>query len=638
MELISMDDDVLFHTYRTDRSLISIDRDILGRENLPPMEEEEPVGPSLMEIEAPPPTPPPVKVEDVSSSLVATAAAYEKELALLEEVLREADNQKCRLRYAEIMDTMKIKFTGACKLLFEARIEQTNVHFARRFMLEMLSVDKRATKIVGLLNDWQALFLDAAHGLADHQHVTSLVSMIRDCYCDSLAVQKDEFLMRCLRTKKRGRTSDDARKNMPNCVNKLKKKNIPSLKTEVREWDVYPSLQWELLETTDDITSDNPTATGDKKRRKKQQQAATVVVKPEPIERGVISSISQEDLETLPHQYRVFLQTLMLMFDEHDWQHNYGSYMQRLRDVIYAPEETLPEWPLRGLFKSVLNMEACLVDAVEGIDCHGQFYQCCYSGEKIRDGDQVYRIRILEYDAKRFDDFTIKKVHPNREFDTAMVLDHLHTFLMKKECVGLAGVFPRDFDAVYKQKYKLGVAELVVTTTTPKSLQMKGKKRPVKPIKPVDLRFQSLETLCDAAVSADTQKEYYGRVLHYKREQTRIFQLLDQAREESLFLQLYHVTEPYSAFPLESESNTAFVSALLEQVIDLFALILHGQKVHASVLLSYLEEMVETRATTTTHKNVFATCLDMTQSPVFQENSFLYLSLFAYVFRYRTVM
>lgn len=321
---------------------------------------------------------------------------YAKEYALLRQL---EDEENLPRLYDYTTEDIIVEADAQCEWLLENDINinvmnNTNALARRNFEFELLCQDKRGAKIVALHDRFVEIALRADVSEAQFD------ALIAQTHKIAQNPAKDQFLLKCSEPKKRGRTSDADRLKTHNVIDALRKDYITAKKAG-------------------DTTTPN-------------------------------------DEIVLTDKYRVFLSLLRLFHDNAQTRDNYGLYLEKMNRLIaYVDRENI-EWPMRDLMRSILNMEACIgIDEIEiGEDANENAYYCSYSGERIKPGDSVYHIRILEYSHDRHKKWRIIKDRPIREFESPEFMNDVHVFFVKRHFVSLTGLWFRDFDEAYKTHHK----------------------------------------------------------------------------------------------------------------------------------------------------------------------------------------
>lgn len=305
----------------------------------------------------------------------------------------------------DIVDTAAAK----CELLLDTgdimvdNMDCTNKLIKKNLLFELICQDKKSAKIVAINDRLNEVLL------RPNQHPVSHEKLIAETHRISQNPATDELLISSSKPKKRGRTSDVDRLKTPHVIDALKKEYISSQKAS-------------------DIFSDQLV-----------HSSTTAAVEP-----------------VLTDKYKVFLAVLALVNDNIQCKENHGIYLQNMLNLVKSGVEGETHWPMRSLCRSILNMETCIgIKCIEDIRLdHGeQVYYCSYSGDTIVQGDDVYHIRILENSHERHKKWRITKSRPEREFEAPIFTDSIRVFFVKKSFVSLTGLFYRDFDASYKEKY-----------------------------------------------------------------------------------------------------------------------------------------------------------------------------------------
>ena len=265
-----------------------------------------------------------------------------------------------------------------CRPLLAKLAEQArHIHvlwhaFAARLVLEVLAADARGLKIRTTLAELEELYMRAAgHKVRGAKCNWANMDMVRalahQTTVESLNFAEDKFRIACANPKKRGRRTDEEKKNVPHILNAIKRKHIVSKK------------------------SPRPAGGG--------EQPAP----PQPA--------------PAPDFYPLWVKILAIFDACAPRADNHGWYLERLHRA--ARTLTAREWPLRGLVRSLLNMERVFerrrVTLTRDHDAiSGARFLCAYTGEPLAVGDEVWLVRVLVNSAKRQKKWYVKGKVPAR--------------------------------------------------------------------------------------------------------------------------------------------------------------------------------------------------------------------------------
>ena len=413
--------------------------------------------------------------------------------------------------------------------------------------------------------------------LREDPYSKDLTELIAKTYTTTQDPSHDQLLLKCAEPKKRGRTSDADRLKIPNRVDALRREYItPRKATEPPLSAVQMAL--------DAAESD---------------------------------------------KYKVFMAILRLVHENALTGANYGAYLEKMNRLIAAKGI---DWPMQSLVRAILNMESLLgITEIESIALdEGELYYCSYSGDCIKQGDQVYLIRILEYSHERHQKWRILRNKPNREFESPEFMASVRAFFVKKQFISLTGLWLRDFDDTYKDHH----AEYFNKSPVAKRVKCE---QPGSVIVRKDghvwqrmnyMRNYILEhSLGHRIVKGKTFTDEVGRI-------KLLLQSITDA--QSLRTNLMAIIEAYC---INGETN-ALVCAVLD-FIDVFYNVSGNLGPHDTehVALRHLLNLSYERrahpsydATSNEFKKIDSAASDVNQYRLFSENHFLFLALFDYLF------
>lgn len=292
-----------------------------------------------------------------------------------------------------------------CRPLLAKLAEQArHIHvlwhaFAARLVLEVLAADARGLKIRTTLAELEELYMRAAgHKVRGAKCNWANMDMVRalahQTTVESLNFAEDKFRIACANPKKRGRRTDEEKKNVPHILNAIKRKHIVSKK------------------------SPRPAGGG--------EQPAP----PQPA--------------PAPDFYPLWVKILAIFDACAPRADNHGWYLERLHRA--ARTLTAREWPLRGLVRSLLNMERVFerrrVTLTRDHDAiSGARFLCAYTGEPLAVGDEVWLVRVLVNSAKRQKKWYVKGKVPAEASSAPEFMRSVRAYFVRCEVTSLCSVF-----------------------------------------------------------------------------------------------------------------------------------------------------------------------------------------------------
>ncbi len=517
---------------------------------------------------------------------------YSKEYALIQQLENRANEP---MLYDYTTEDIIEGASAHCSWLLDNdihvdKMNNTNALLRRNLEFELLCQDKRSAKIVSLHD----CFVELA--LREDVDEKELASLIAQTYKISKDPETDQLLKKCLEQKKRGRTSEADRKKTPNIVDALKKESISPRKP---------------------ILPLNENTTG------KQEIVLT-------------------------DKYKVFLSLLSLVHHNAQTNDNYGAYLEKINKLVDM-DSTKIDWPMQSLMKSIKNMEACLgIKEIENIDImDDEVYYCSYSGDRIKHGDSVYHIRILEYSHERHKKWRIIKNRPNREFEAPEFMESIKAFFIKKDFISLTGLWYRDFDDSYKAQH----ASFFNTEIRPQKKQRSvSQPKPRIIIKKDGHLWQRMNYMRNYIDQHNLEhKEVRGKT--FSDERQRIHTILDEINDShSLQVGLCDIIGAYCNEE-DNDTKMAYINRLmyvLLNFIDIFYTVsscedgTHRPLTSRDTEICALRLLLDVSYQRRNHPsyNVLGNefekidkgATDVNQYDEFRENNFLFLSVFDYFF------
>lgn len=514
--------------------------------------------------------------KESQQSLQSKQDLFAREYGLVKQI--EDSRDEPRLYDYTMEDVIEAAATH-CEWLLDQDIDvpimnNTNHLLRHNVEYELLTQDKRSAKIVSLHDRFTELALREGNTPA----------LIAKTYATTQDPSHDQLLLKCAEPKKRGRTSDADRLKIPNAVDALRKEYITPRKA------IEPPLT------------------------------------------NVEMAIEAANTD----KYKVFMATLRLVHENALTSDNYGAYIDKINRLI---EMKGIDWPMQSLMRDIANMEALLgltETEMTGLE-ENEIYYCSCSGDRIKDGDLLYVIRILLYSHERHQKWRILKNKPSREFESPEFMDSVRVYFVKKQFISLTGLWLRDFSDEYKSHYPDHFMP---------SKRAKHEQKNTVAVNKESHVWQRVNHMRELI----HQHHLENRIVKGKTfsgEMTRINGLLQNITDQhSLQTNLQAMIEPYCSSQ-SSEENTAIANQLMYAILDFLDVLftvtcatgsLGTRDIEDTTLRLLLDLSIQRGrhatydATSNEFKKLEGTKGELKQHRLFNENNFLFVALFDYFF------
>lgn len=516
---------------------------------------------------------------------------FSKEYALIQQ-MEANDGKDCLYDYTteDIIEGAAAHCAWLMNDICVDKMNNTNSLLRKNLEFELLCQDKKSVKIVSLHDRFIELALRED---SDKKEFDSLIKQTHEVARDP---PNDKFFLKSSEQRKRGRTSDADRLKTLNIVDTLRKEYITPKK----------------------VSNNN------------NEQASSEIV--------------------LTDKYRSFLFLLKLVHDNAQTGENYGAYLEKTNRLIEYVEREKIDWPMLKLMKSIVNMETCIgINEIESISLdEDEIYYCSYSGDQLKQGDDVYHIRILEYSHERHKKWRIIKNRPNREFESPEFMASVKAYFVKKHFISLTGLWYRDFDDDYKSLH---------TETTPKTPVKRQRHSLKQEVSRVTIKKDGhLWRRMDYMRNYINQHNLEHKLVHGKTfsdETQRIHALMDEITDNhTLQVNLCEIIGAYHRKDDQEDNKMARVNTLmyiLLDFIDVFYSVssceddtnrpLTTFDIGSSCALRLILDVSHLRRnhpSFNVRENEFEKIdreeKDVNQYVEFSENNFLFLCLFDYLF------
>lgn len=496
---------------------------------------------------------------------------YEKEYKLITKL--ESDGER-PLNFDYTLEDIESVARAKCAWLFGHDIRAGEMCESSRllkqyFLLALICQDKHSAKITDLLDRFHEIFITnsggttgktvRSNGLANIRHVEHLHHLIEKTHSTAQRPEKDEFYEKCTAQKKRGRTSQAERLKQPDVINRLRKEYITPKKA------TNPSSARERASLFQDLCL----PMGEEGDEEGAEEDADMEEEDDDVQ--IVNGRSQDTEENehaivLTDKYVLFCQILRLLHHTAPSVANYGSYLTNMYRLIrLADEDETIHWPMHELCKSILNMEACIeIRLIESLALEGETYHCSYSGERLQEGDSVYLIRILEYDAARHRKWRINKAKPvGRLFEEPALLKDVSVYMVQRNRVSPAGLFPIDFTPQYKERhaaYFSGAQQTVVLRTHTTTCKV----------------WCYVDRMRRLIYEHGLEHESGGKIGAFHTETQRLSEAFEglATGRESFRAMLQRILEPYCEGVVEGgeEERTEFINMMVYFLVDFVSL------------------------------------------------------------------
>lgn len=466
-------------------------------------------------------------------------------LHVLFDYLNREHVDRLRLLHEEIMEQVAAR---AQPMLphFERqreRIERMIDAFLRKLLFDLLRQDKSATKVEKMMHSLEALFKARQDNTRGPQNESDFLNACIDKRCrDAASPQTDELYDEFSQTRRKGRRPNNPNSPKRNPVEKLASTQIsPKDKTEARAGS---GSEMQIV-------------------------ALTSAQQRNPVSKG----------KPMVDNYGVFMQTLNVWNGLLPKVQNHGAWLRNTLQATRLLDNG--DWPLRRLMHLLQNMAYCVSltrrITLEHDEARQQFF-CCYSGELLRHGEEVFLIKLLERDTH--DEIRTKlreKQLTENHFKTKTFVKHIHVFFMRQRYCALTSLFHQS----------VGENVAVVASTA-------VKKEPTRLFvwSPLAYRMvaltQTVTTLSQRGLALRHEERQY---LAEKEDLCKVFEkIADETHFEQRLRQLL-------SFYLESSLPEADRDQFLEQVTGGFL----------EALLDWIDALWPATTPTTKHFRDYAT-------------------------------
>ena len=333
--------------------------------------------------------------------------------------LEEGVTQRLQVPYEQVIALLRER---CVKLVPDTerrqqQITATTRAYAHYTLLRMLTADANGARMKTILSQLQELYLwwagepvrDAKNNWA---HITQLHALMARTHTESLDCANDQFYRKCADVKKRGRRPGHENANPPHPLNQLKAEYILSAKTAPPVVYNQSDQQFYLAHSATQPLAGSQLAVD---------------------------------------YYPVFVKLLGVVnacVPRHD---NHGWFTERLRQA--AQHLSSRDWPMRGLVCSLMNLQAVLEHRRVRIVARDRRYYCCYTGQALQDGEEVWLLRLLVHSAERHRQWVREGRQPVSKADEPLLTGSVRCYYIKTRVTGLCSLFFSEFDARYKQKF-----------------------------------------------------------------------------------------------------------------------------------------------------------------------------------------
>lgn len=272
----------------------------------------------------------------------------------------EPQIQRLALPIQSVLETVRQRYMPLLGRVEELRDRiQTMLRvFARSLLMGVLSRDEHGARIAQIQQRLDELYVwyddrEVPQGRLNWAHADRVQSLMEQVTRESLDHANDKWYAKCADVRKRGRKPGSEKENPPHALNRLKAEYIESQKT-------VP-----------------PVCYNEQARQFELQQPYQGPVPP--------------SAQLLVNYYPAFVKVLSCTNDMVPRASNHGWFTQTVRQAVR--QLTPREWPMHGLVQSLLNLEAVLERRRVRVTRGGLF--CCYSGQPLVPGEEVWLLRLL---------------------------------------------------------------------------------------------------------------------------------------------------------------------------------------------------------------------------------------------------
>jgi hypothetical protein len=331
----------------------------------------------------------------------------------------------------QLMDTVRAScpalLSDSCSERRATYIGNALYAYTRRMIANTLARDENGTRLRVCLQQLEELYLcwglipgpDKAVRLVEgaknnYTHVDMYHTLLTDTYEVSRNPSTDKFYETCADTRPRGRQPRAVSNNPPNPLNQLKKDYIESLKSAPPVvFDESDGNCYLAHEATQPLASSQLTV----------------------------------------DYYPLFFKCLDIVNGCVPRKDNHGWFTARLRTALR--QLTPKQWPMHGLIQSLCNLQGVLERRKVCVRARpGKQYYCCYTGQRLKDGEEVWLLRLLVLCPDRHLVW-VKKGNPptGSKADHPQLRSSIRCYFMKTQASGLCSIFHREFEAEYREKF-----------------------------------------------------------------------------------------------------------------------------------------------------------------------------------------
>ena len=381
--------DALFGEYRADPTLLHPISEFSGagekrrRLEFIPHAPEEVMPPQSPTRE---PSPPPIQARDNTDleqalrKQVDQSAVYSLFQYLSEETVA---------RLSPSFDSLVALLQDRCRPMLksvqsqEAQIRALWRTFVQRLLLEMLAEDASGVKIREVRLALEEPYLTVKGARSNLEQLDLVRRLTLETTRESMQFEKDDFYRKCAGPKRRGRKPGSEKRVELNQLQLIKQHYIPAKKTTEGE----PQRQIDL--------------------------------------------------------YPLFVKVLDVVAACIPQEHNHGWYLAVLDKAVRQLSSA--QWPARGLVRALLNSERVLerrrVTLMPGESTEQSPLYCAYSGQRLRDGDECWHLRLVLNSGVRHRQWNKKGHQPAVPHHDPLFTRAVRAYLIKCRVTAVCSVF-----------------------------------------------------------------------------------------------------------------------------------------------------------------------------------------------------